>query len=519
MELKPLPSHLKYAYLDREQQLPIIIANNLHQEQEAKLLEVLRQHKKAIGWKLSDLPSINPSICMHRILMEEEVKPIRQQQRRLNLTLLNVVKKEVTKLLAAGVIYPISDNQWVSPMQVVPKKSGMTVMKNQQDELVPTRIQNSWRFCIDYRRLNLATPKDHFPLPFIDQVLEKLVGKSNYCFLDGFSGYMQIHIAPEDQHKTTFTCPFGTFAYTRMPFGLCNAPSTFQRCMTSFYRRFIKNFSKLALPLSKLLQKDVEFNFDQPCIEAFQELKSGLTFAPILQAPNWDLPFELMCDASNSALGVVLGQLVHVIAYASITMDPAHQNYTTTEKELLAIGFALDKFHSYLLGSKIKPDAKPRLIRWMLLLQEFDIEIRDKKGVENSIADHLSIIKRESEPMPIRDEFPADICNYVATSQLPPEASRIYKEKLQSDAKYYIWDDPYLWRLCSDKVIRRCIPDAEINSVLQFCHSAPGGGHYGSTQTARKVLDFGLYWPTIFRDAHHFVSTCKRCQKAGMAMN
>ncbi|RDY11507.1 hypothetical protein CR513_03823, partial [Mucuna pruriens] len=180
MELKPLPSHLKYAYLDKEQQLPIIIANNLHQEQEDKLLEVLRQHKKAMGWKLADLPSINPSICMHRILMEEEVKPIRQQQRRLNLTLLDVVKKEVTKLLAAGIIYPISDSQWVSPMQVVPTKYGMTVMKNQQEELVPTRIQNSWRVCIDYRRLNQATRKDHFPLPFIDQMLEKLAGKSHY---------------------------------------------------------------------------------------------------------------------------------------------------------------------------------------------------------------------------------------------------------------------------------------------------------------------------------------------------
>ncbi|RDX91840.1 Retrovirus-related Pol polyprotein, partial [Mucuna pruriens] len=117
----------------------------------------------------------------------------------------------------------------------------MTVMKNQQDELVPTRIQNSWRVCIDYRRLNQATRKDHFPLPFIDQMLEKIAGKSHYCFLDGFSGYMQIHIAPEDQHKTTFTCPFGTFAYTRMPFGLCNAPSTFQRCMMSIFSDLLQD--------------------------------------------------------------------------------------------------------------------------------------------------------------------------------------------------------------------------------------------------------------------------------------
>ncbi|RDX67969.1 Retrovirus-related Pol polyprotein, partial [Mucuna pruriens] len=241
MELKPLPSHLEYAYLDKEQQLPVIIANNLHREQEDKLLEVLRQHKKAIGWKLSDLPGINPSICMHRILMEEEIKPIRQQQRRLNLTLLDVVKKEVTKLFAAGIIYPISDSQWVSPVQVVPKKFGMTVVKNQHDKLVPTRIRNSWRVCIDYRSLNQATRKDHFPLPFIDQVLEKLARKSHYCFLDGFSGYMQIHIAPEDQHKTTFTCPFGTFAYTRIPFGMCNALSTFQRCMTSIFSDLLQD--------------------------------------------------------------------------------------------------------------------------------------------------------------------------------------------------------------------------------------------------------------------------------------
>ncbi|RDX78134.1 hypothetical protein CR513_41642, partial [Mucuna pruriens] len=227
IELKPLPDHLKYAYLSDEQQFSVIIASNLHQEQEEKLLQVLRQDKKAIGWKLSDLLGINPSIYLHRILIEEEARPIRQQPRRLNPTILGVVKKEVTKLLAAGIIYPISDSIWVNLVQVVPNKFGMTMMRNRNDELVPTRVQNSWRVCIDYRKLNQATRKDHFPLPFLDQVLEKLAGKCHYCFLDGYSEYMQIHIATEDQHKTTFTCPFGTFAYTSMSFGLCNAPSTF----------------------------------------------------------------------------------------------------------------------------------------------------------------------------------------------------------------------------------------------------------------------------------------------------
>jgi len=153
---------------------------------------------------------------------------VRQPQRRLNLVILDVVKKEVTKLLQAGIIYPISNSQWVSPVQVVPKKTDLTVIKNERDELIPTRVQNSGRVYIDYRRLNIATQKDHFPLAFIDQMLERLVGKSHYYFLDGFFGYFQIHIAPEDQEKTTFTCPFGTFSYRRMPFSLCNALGTFQ---------------------------------------------------------------------------------------------------------------------------------------------------------------------------------------------------------------------------------------------------------------------------------------------------
>ena len=150
------------------------------------------------------------------------------------------VKKELVKLLDAGIIYPILDSSCVSPIQCVPKKGGMIVVENQDGTQIPTRVVIGWRVCIDYRKLNSATRKDHFLLPFIDQMLERIAGHAYYCFLDGYSGYNQIAIAPEDQEKTTFTCHYGTFAYRRMPFGLCNAPATFQRCMMAIFSDLVE---------------------------------------------------------------------------------------------------------------------------------------------------------------------------------------------------------------------------------------------------------------------------------------
>ncbi|GJS88622.1 reverse transcriptase domain-containing protein [Tanacetum coccineum] len=228
VELKDLPPHLEYAFLEGDDKLPVIIAKDLKNEEKAALIEVLKSHKRAIAWKLSDIKGINPEFCTHKILMEEDYEPTVQHQRRVNPKIHDVIKKEVEKLLDAGLIYPISDSPWVSPVHCVPKKGGMTVVKNDENDLIPTRLVTGWRVCIDYRKLNEATRKDHFPLPFMDQMLERLAGNQFYCFLDGFSGYFQIPIDPKDQEKTTFTCPYGTFAYRRMPFGLCNAPGTFQ---------------------------------------------------------------------------------------------------------------------------------------------------------------------------------------------------------------------------------------------------------------------------------------------------
>ncbi|KAM1282388.1 hypothetical protein ACFX2H_022762 [Malus domestica] len=644
LELKPLPDHLKYAFLGEEETLPIIVSSSLTALEEEKLIRVLKEHKTAIGWTLADIKGISPTTCMHRIFLEEGAKPTREAQRRLNPPMMEVVKKEIIKLLDCGVIYPISDSRWVSPVQVVPKKSGVTVVKNAEDELVPTRIQTGWRVCIDYRKLNNTTRKDHFPLPFIDQMLERLAGHSFYCFLDGYSGYNQIVIAPEDQEKTTFTCPFGTFAYRRMPFGLCNAPATFQRCMVSifsdfiekiievfmddfsvfgdsfdgclenltlilkrcmetnlvlnwekchfmvkqgivlghiisengievdkskidlvrhsptsvrevrsflghagFYRRFIKDFSTIAQPLCRLLQKEVAFEFTKECTASLNQLKELLTTAPIIVPPDWSLPFELMCDASDYALGAVLGQRKdkkpHVIYYASRTLNDAQLNYSTTEKELLAVVFALDKFRSYLIGTKVivftdhaalkylltKKEAKPRLIRWMLLLQEFDIEIRDKKGSENVVADHLSRMVHNEEALPILETFPdeqlmsikvsepwyADLVNFLVTKRIPSTYTRHQRDKLRHDARFYVWDDPYLWKFCPDQIVRRCVLDSEFRSILSFCHTYACGGHFGTQRTALKVLQCGFYWPSIFKDARTFCLTCDKCQRMG----
>ncbi|RVW70411.1 Pro-Pol polyprotein [Vitis vinifera] len=353
LNLKPLPVELKYTYLEENNQCPVVISSSLTSHQEK---------------------------------------------------LFNGSSQEV-------IIYPISDSPWVSPTQVVPKKSGITVVQNEKGEEITTRLTSGWRVCIDYRKLNAVTRKDHFPLPFIDQVWRESLA-SVLLFLDG-----------------------------RMPFGLCNAPATFQRCMLSIFSDMVERIMEVfmdditvygGIVLGHIIsEKGIEV--DKAKVELIVKLPSPTTVKGVRQflghagfyrrscawpKRRWEALCDLLCKQN---------------------MNEAQRNYTTTEKELLAV-----------------QDAKARLIRWILLLQEFDLQIKDKKGVENVVADHLS----------------------------------------RSDHK-------------------KCVPEDEQQGILNHCHENACGGHFASQKTAMKVLQSGFTWPSLFKDAHIMCRSCDRCQRLG----
>nr|GEZ47552.1 reverse transcriptase domain-containing protein [Tanacetum cinerariifolium] len=260
-----------------------------------------------------------------------------------------------------------------------------------------------------------------------------------------------------------------------------------------------------------------------------------------------------MCDPSDFAIGAVLGQRYEKhfwpIHYASKTLTESESNYTTTEKEMLAVVYAFEKFRSYLIMNKCtvhtdhsalkylvaKKDAKAKLLRWVLLLQEFDFDVLDTKGAENLAADHLSRLEKPYEnvlnPKEINETFPletlstvtfrgdysapwfADFANYHAGNFVVKGMSSQKKNKFFKDVKHYFWDDPFLFKICADQVIRRCVHGKEALDILKACHNGPTGGHHGANLTAKKVFDFGFFWPTIYKDAHELVKNCDSCQR------
>ncbi|GJX18565.1 reverse transcriptase domain-containing protein [Tanacetum coccineum] len=452
LKLKDLTFHLEYEFLEGTNKLPVIIAKNFKHEEKECLIKVLKSHKQAIAWKLSDIKCIDPQFCTHKILMEDDFKPAVQHQRRVNPKIHEVIKKEVVKLLDAGLIYPISDSPWVSPVHCVPKKGGMTVVTNEDNELIPTRLVTGWRVCIDYRKLNDATRKDHFPLPFMDQMLERLARNEYYCFLDGFSGYFQIPIDPQDQEKTTFTCPYGTFAYRRMPFGLCNAPGTFQRCMMAIFHDMIEETMEVFMDDFSVFGDSFS-----SCLSHLDKMLKRCEDTNLVL--NWEKCHFMVKE------GIVLG---HKISKSRIEVD-------REKVDVIA---------------KLPPPTSVKGIRSFL---EFDVIIRDKKGAENLAADHLSRLENPHQSDPekkeITETFPletlgmvtfhgdsntpwfADIANYHAGNFIVKRMSSQQKKKFFKDVKHYFWDDPYLFRIYADQVIRRCVYGQEAVDILAASHN------------------------------------------------
>ncbi|GJW53226.1 reverse transcriptase domain-containing protein [Tanacetum coccineum] len=489
LELKDLPSHLEYAFLEGTDKLPVIITKNLKEDEKVRLLKVLKSHKRAITWKISDIKGIDPQFCTHKILMEDDSKPAIQHQRRGNPKIHEVIKKEVIKLLDARLIYPISDSPWVSPVHCVPKKYGITVIENDDIELIPTRLVHD----------------GHFP---------RHDRGTMEVFMDDFS-------------------VFG---------------DSFSPCL-SYLDKMLKRCEDTNLVLN---WEKCHFIVKEGIVLGHKISKSGIEVDKAKVDVIAKLPHPTSVKGIRSAvLGKRKTKHFQPIHYASKTMTDAQAHYTTMEKELLAVVYAFEKFQPYLVLSKTivytdhstlkyllaKQDAKPRLLRWILLLQEFDVIIRDKKGAENLTADHLARLENPHQDVlenkEITKTFPletlgmvtfrgddstpwfADFANYHAGNFVIKGMSSQQKNKFFKDVKHYFWDDPYLFKICADQVIRRCVYGQEAVDILIACHNGPTVGHYGANYIAKKVFDSGFFWPTIYRDAHDLVTRCDACQRQG----
>ena len=645
--VKPVVSPLTYRKLYIDEERFFYVGKTIVGKELEAYRALLTEFADIFAWSPLDVPGISPELAEHRIDLIEGAVPVRQRQYRLNPRYNQLVKEDLDKLLEAGFIYPVTNTEWVSSIVVVPKKVGA-------DGKFKIRI------CQDFRKLNAVTQKDYFPLPFTDIILDHVAGREVMSFLDGFSGYNQISIRFADQLKTTFTTQWGTFAFSRMPFGLCNAPGTFQRavmdifrdflnffmevflddfavfgkrtdhlghlrktfercretklrlhpgkcflgvtegtllghvvsikgvqvdidkvtailCLAApccvrevrgflgavgYYRRFIEAYAKIAIPLTELLKKDVEYDWTADRQAAFEELKRRLAVAPILAPPNWEIEFHVTLDASGFCVSAILWQYgekksERPIHFASRQMSEAEKKYTTTEREALAVVYACKKFRHYLLGYKVifhtdhnslkhlvnKADLSGRVARWILLLQEFDYEVQFKPGKSNANADYLSRMRGESASADLDDEFPdefpetrvtpgveeipvlqvspdqpstyADIKEFLISGTVPEGLNREEKSIFVHKAGPYTLVKNVLFKLGADDSIRRCVEEDEKQVIMEALHSGPSGGHFAAGATVTKIRNQGYWWPTMARDVRQFVQSCDPCQRSG----
>jgi transposase InsO family protein len=613
---------------------PFYIGYALESVEEKSLQDLLVEYGDVFAWKHSDITGIPRELGEHRIDLMLGARPVRQRQYRLNPKYSLMVKEEIDRLLEADFIYPVLTSEWVSSLVIVPKKLGV-------DKKPKIRV------CQDFRKLNEATLKDHYPIPFTDMVLDIVASREAYSFLDGYSGYNQIWIREEDQLKTAFTTEWGVFAFRRMPFGLCNAPGMFQRVMmnifhdflrnflevfiddfavygaakdhvqhlrktfqrcretdlklhpgkcffgvqegillghkvskkgievdqekiavwlavafpsslvevqgflgcSGYYRRFIIHFAKVALPLTLMLRKDSDFEPTPERLAAFNELKKRLAEAPILVTPDWSKEFHVYVDVSGFCIGAVLSQLDeegrdHPIYFASRQLAPAEKNYSPTDREALGIIYSCKKFRHYLLGYKVifhtdhnalkymvnKADVTGRVARWILLLQEFDYEVRIRPGKQHANADFFSRIEGKEDSKEVEDQFPdedlfhvgrgedtwySDIIQFLLTTRLPRDLNQEEAAVFLRKVRPYLLVKGILHKEGVDGRLRRCLEKNEVSIVMRAMHEEEAGGHYAKETTTKKILAAGYWWPTLHKDVYFFVRGCDPCQRVG----
>nr|GEU81797.1 DNA-directed DNA polymerase [Tanacetum cinerariifolium] len=492
VELKDLPPHLEYAFLEGDDKFPIIIAKDLSVEEKTALITILKSHKRAIALKLFDIKGIDPEFCTHKILMEEDFELVVQHQRRVNPKIHDVIKQEVLKLLDAGLIYPIFDSPCVSPVHCVPKKSGFTVVENEENELIPTRlVTGTFQRCVmaifhDMIEKTIEVFMDDFSvfknsfqncLSHLEKMLKRCED-TNLC-LNWEKGHFMVKEGIVLGHKISKNrievdkAKVDVIAKLPHPTTVKGIRSFLGHA--GFYRHFIKDFSKIARPMTRLLKNDIPFLFSKECVEAFQTLKQKLTETPILIALNWDMPFELMYVASNFSIGAVLGQ--------------------RQEKHFRPKHYA---------------NSKARLHRWVLLLQEFTFKVIDTKGAENLAVDHLSRLENPHQnvldPKEINESFPLETLNMGSS------CGNSSTSWFADFANYHVGN--FVVNGMSSQQKNKFFKDEAID-ILKACHYGPIGGHHGPNYTAKKVFDSGFYWPTIYRDAQDLVKNYDVCQHQG----
>ena len=608
--------------------IPVDLSDsNLTLDQQTQLRALLDEYRDIFALSPNELGRTN--LVQHSIDTEGHA-PIRLRPYRAPQVQKETIEKHIADMLERNVIQP-SVSPWASPVVLVSKPDGST------------------RFCCDFRKLNQVTKKDSYPLPLISESLEALSGTQYFSTMDLMSGYWQVELDPQAREKTAFTTHAGLYEFITMPFGLCNAPSTFQRLMecvlrgltwqialiylddvlvysctfeehlkhlrlvfdrfrgaglklkpnkchfgqsrvnylghvitpeglqpdpekikvvqeypvprtvrdirafmglANYYRKFVKNFAKMASPLHDLTKKGTKFVWTSTCQVAFDALKKALTEAPILSYPDFTQPFLLSTDASDDALGMVLGQKQNgrevVIAYGGRKLNPAERNYSVTEREALAVVAGIKHFQHYLYGRKFTVftdhnavrwlmnirEPTGRLARWALVLQQYDFEIVHRAGKNNGNADALS--RRQYQPtlatldcpgvqtdkireLQRRDPPLADIINYLETERLPKEGNAA-KALLHTIEDYFLDPDGVLCHIYIPRNRRMATPRTQLvvptplrHEILIGGHDHPTAGHLGVNKTYDKLRD-RYFWPKMFADVQHWVLSCSHCQ-------